>query len=234
MLTYPQILKQVALRTGYGSLAGSTMAEIAASYDNIGAAAVDSAAFPFKAMQDAMLLAEEKMAQVVSSVKNHPLRTYIRSVTDELASGEQMPPEDENGDPIIGVIGAVYDAADEVSVLTRINAPNPAKAIARLNRLIENEQIKAKHYLYCIEGSSIIHTRESVFVEVCVYNRSQQEVILNSEAQQVLFPDALEEAYVCGTIRYLFRDDEAPATAQQYAAYFDQWVMTNSVMEAKA
>lgn len=216
-VSYGEIIKQIALRSGVGgSVVGSDMATIEANYNqaNFGASHVDNASFPFSAMKDAVLLAEERIAQTVASVKNHALRIYLRGTSDALANRAALPDSDSSGDPVIGVIGAVRDATDN-RILT------DDKTVVEIERLIRlgAGALKTKHYFYQIVGATILHTRTNVLAEVCKYNKATQKALVNSNGA-ILFPDALEEMYVSGAIAAMFREDEAPETVKVYMEYF--------------
>ena len=124
-LTYHKILGQAAARVGTGgSITGSLPADIEANYNAFDSTKVDNAVFPFSLQADALLLAEEKIAQAISGVKNHPYRVWLRGVSDPLANRAVLPVLTSTGKAVVGVPGAIFDSSNN-KVLTPPPAKNP-------------------------------------------------------------------------------------------------------------
>lgn len=217
-VNYNDILRQVAIRIGdAGSIVGSDTATVETNFNtaNFGAAQIDNPAFPFSAMVHALLLAEEKIAVVIANQKNHPLRTFLRGVSDQVVNRGQLPTATFLGDPVIGVIGPVKDYTDS-AIYSQVDT---IAEVERLNRLRANV-LKAKVRKFAVEGATIVHTAaNSVIIELCKYNKTTQKALVLANGPMI-FPDAMEETLVCGTLSFLFRHDEAPDTVKHYLEFF--------------
>jgi hypothetical protein len=213
---YNMLIRNVAVRIN--ALTGATQpAELETAFIITPLTATDvqgSAVFPFSAIQDAVLQAEQKLAQMIAETPDHAWRAKLISQTDELANNATLPAQDENGLSIIGVYGDVFDSTNE-----RVLSEQPVEVIQR--RLNTPGLWKIPVYHYAMTGDSIIHTRTNVRIEVCVWDYlNQQAAIENND--DMLLPDVLEEAIICGAITMLVRDDEWLAQGSQYASYFTE------------
>jgi hypothetical protein len=212
---YSILIRNVAVRIN--ALTGATLpAELETAFTaTMNAANVqESAVFPFSAIRDAVLLSEQKLAQTIAETRDHAWRAKLISQTDTLASNATLPAFDENGLSIIGVYGDVFDSTDET-----VLSEQPLETIRR--RLRTPALWKIPVYHYAMAGDSIVHTRTLVRIEVCVWDYlNQQSAIENND--DMLLPDVLEEAIICGAITMLVRDDEWLAQGSQYASYFTE------------
>lgn len=172
----------------------------------------ESSIFPFSAIQDSILLAEQKLAQTIAETKDHAWRAKLISQTDTLASNATLPAEDENGLSIIGLYGDVFDSTDET-----VLSEQPLEVIRRRLRTPALWKIPVFHY--AMTGDSIVHTRTLVRIEVCVWDYLNQQAAIEAN-DDMLLPDVLEEAIICGAIAMLCRDDEWLTQAGVYATYF--------------
>lgn len=209
-------MRNVAVRIN--ALTGATQpAELEAAYtiDPLTAGDVlGSAVFNFSAIRDAVLLSEQKLAQTIAETADHAWRAKLISQTNTLASGATLPSEDENGLSIIGLYGSVFDSTDNRTLFEQ-----PAEVIER--RLATPALWKIPVYHYAMRGDSITHTRTLVRIEVCVWDYLNQQTAIEAN-DDMLLPDVLEEAVICGAISMLVRDDEWLAQGSQYVAYFNE------------
>ncbi|HWT01200.1 MAG TPA: hypothetical protein VN256_13205 [Pyrinomonadaceae bacterium] len=77
-------------------------------------------------------------------------------------------------------------------------------------------------YNYKIDGNRIYHTRTNVVIDCCAYSKTDQLTAIGTLTNNMLLPDVLEEAMVCGIVSMLVRDDAFMQQAQVYKSYFDQ------------
>lgn len=213
---YDIVTRQVALRINAFSVA-TQPAALQSAYVTTPLTDVvvgESAAFPFDAIRDAVINAEQKLAQTIAEVRDHPWRQVLLSQTDTLTSGATIPPQDENGLSIIGVYGSVFDSVDGYSL-----SEQPSEVIER--RLRTASLWKIPVYQYAIKGDSVVHTRTLVRLEVCVWDYLNRQAAIEAN-DDVGLPDVLAEALICGAIALLVRDDEFTAQAAIYAAYFTE------------
>lgn len=210
---YDVITRQVALRINAFSNAAQP-AQLQTAYTTALTAAVvgESSIFPFAAIEDAVIDAEAKLAQTIADVRNHPWRAVLFGRTAGLASGAGIPDTAQTGESIIGVYGGVVDDSDG-----QVLSEQPEETIRR--RLLTSSLWKIPVYQYSLTGDSIIHTRTFAYIEVCVWDDAARRAAILASGNMLL-PDVLAEAVMCGAIALLVRDDEMMAQAEVYATYF--------------
>lgn len=221
-LTYNSVIRAAALRIN--GLAGATSAALETSYTTVPLTTtqVDSADFTLSALKDAALAVESRLATAIASYRDpqtralHPWRALLKSNILAVGNGASIPSTDTGSNQIIGVPGAVYD-----NVSGRVCDEMPLDDVRRANRNA-GSWLVTPIYGYCIVGNRIEHTRTSVEIEVCVYNRTTQATAIGTLTNNIILPDALEEAYVCGIVSLLVRDDMFNAQAQTYRSYYVQ------------
>lgn len=185
-VTYHNLLRRIAYNTG--ALRGERTPELATSYAvPLTPAELAESAHPFQALMDALLLAEEEFALAIASTGNHPWRAVLRAFTAALADKAVIPAVDAGGKSIVGVYGYVRDAADDTPLVEM-----PLALIARRVRNANNHYLLPV-YWYKIDGAVIRHTRGTVAIEVCSYDRAAQSLAIAANTAMLL-PDALEMA----------------------------------------
>lgn len=215
---YNNVVRQAALRIN--AITGAIASTLETNYIVNPVASFQSAVFPKTSIYDAVITAEEKLAQAIADTGDHPYRSYILSETATLATGDDMPSTDASGVPIIGIYGSVIDAVDESYVCTE----QPTEVVRRWKAL--SSYLKMQVYYYAMDGNGITHTRATgVKIQVCVYSASTQRTSLAANGN-IILPDALEEAYVAGAIASLVRDDEFMGQAAVYRQYFNDTIST--------
>lgn len=209
---YHDILAAVALRTN--ALIGAKAGPLETTYNTrpLTVANFQSSIFPFSDYRTVILGAVQKLSQSIAEVREHPWRAILTSTTAALASGALQPATDNAGKSIIGVYGSIFDASD-----SHVLSEQPDEVIRR--RLLTPALWKIPVYQYGLTGDSIVHTRTTVKIEVCVWDYASQVVLFNANSAMLL-PDVLTEAVICGAIALLVRDDEFTAQAGIYAEYF--------------
>lgn len=214
-VAYHDLLRGAALRVN--ALEGAQAAALETTYltGTLSAANFKSATFPFTAIKAAILMAEGKLAAAIGDTGNHPWRQYLVGVTALLAHETALPKLDANSKPIIGAWGSVYDGSDGTACTEQ-----PLEVIRRRVRNA-NSFFRTPVYHYKLDGGRIYHTRTSVYLDCCVYDRAAQKAAMDANGNMLL-PDALEEALICGALSYLVRDDAFVNQAGLYRAYFNE------------
>lgn len=218
MLTYHDIGAAVGLRIN--ALQGTDPVELQVTYATrpLTDEVFGSSIFPFNAIRDAVIECEGKIARTAALSADRTLRAYLRGFTDALASGDAIPLVDSADVPIIGNLGMIKDGDSNV-VMTR-------KPVALVRNYLNAPGIYlVSLYNYALDGSTIIHTRETVIAECCVYSASAQTAAFDAN-DPILLPDGLAEAYINGALAILVRDDEFLAQSTQYANFFTAFLST--------
>lgn len=212
--SYNSVIRQAALRIQ--AIAGTTSTALEASYTTspLTATQVDSADFSLSTLKDTCLLIEEKLANAIANVGNHPWRRVLQSQTADIAHEAQIPSTNAASDQIIGVYGAVFDSTDGTQC-TEMAMDDIRVAVRNAN-----SWLLVPIYGYKIDGGRIFHTRTNVKIDVCTYNRTTRQTAIDTLTNPILLPDVLEEAYVCGMLSLLVRDDAFMPQAQVYRGYF--------------
>lgn len=196
-VTYNFVLRQIAL--GARMLRGDSTPGLQTSYEDTTLNQWDlipDGKYPLDSLIDAMLDAEGALANAIADTGGHPWRSYLLAYTSPLTSGDVMPSTDADGNPIIGIYGSVYDGDDASIVCTE----QPTEVIRR--RLLTSSYWVIPVYYYAMDGNGIIHTRTTVVVQVCFYNRATQLTAVQAN-NDMLLPDSLVAAIVNGALAML-------------------------------
>jgi len=234
MLTYHDICASVAIRINALGNANLWNATTAAGLQTVyeQRPLIDemfgSSIFSFNAIRDAIIACEGKIAEAVAQSGNRTLRAYLRDLSAALASGAALPTVGVSTKPIIGNFGGVLDGDDGT-----LCTPQPVPVVR--NRLLSPNIYLVPAYYFAIDGATIIHTRTTVQMECCVYSASDQTDDFNFN-RAILFPDALAEVYLNGSMALLMRDDEWIQQAQVYGGFFTAFLATlpPATMESQA
>jgi len=215
-ITYHDILAAAGLRVN--ALVGTDPSELEVTYSKrpLVAADFESSIIPFDAFKFTILNTEQRLSTAIADTGNHPWRANLISLTKPLFCGEDMPADDLNGKPIIGIYGAVVDADNPTLICTEPDI-QPVETIRRW-MLNKNLWIMPL-FAYSMDGNGIIHTRNQVQVQCCVYDYAAQSEAFDAN-EPILLPDVLAPAYIAGTVAGLVRDDEFMAQSQLYAQFY--------------
>ena len=116
---------------------------------------------------DAIVACQGEIVEAIASTPLNPERGRYADVTTSLANRAAIPQTGSGtGKLIIGVPGVVRDSADAETLLDA-----PLDAIRNFNRFASTVYASFSAYLYSIHAGQIEHTRPSVIIEVCVYER---------------------------------------------------------------
>lgn len=211
---YNTVLREVALRIN--ALVGTSDTLLEASYvvNPLTATQFQSTIFNFTSIKDAIIDTEGRLIQAVADTGDSPLRQYIASTTGSIANAGTLPSVDTGFIPIIGIWGAVIDSSDSIPC-----SMMPLDMVRRRARNANTTYV-CPVYWYNMPGGRIEHTRTTVKVECCIYNRATQSTSFDSNGN-ILLSDALTQAYVAGALAMLLRDDEFAEQGQLYNKYFD-------------
>lgn len=210
---YQQILHNTALRVS--ALVGTQVAAINTTYDTavLTAANFKSADWPFNSFRDSILMAEEMMAEAAAEavdaagIGNHPWRASMAGATAALATDAVIPATDSGANRIIGAFGEVVDGTDGKQL-----TPKPMDLVRRLKA--ETWRVYPLYH-YCIKGRRIAHTRATVVIGVCVYNRVTQLAAWNAPGS-ILLPDTAEPGMTALAVSLLTKDGAFADQAAQY------------------
>ncbi len=220
-LTTHDVIASAALRIS--ALVGTQMAALETTFlvRPLTSANFQSTVFNFSAIKRSFAMCEEKLCQAIANTGNHPWRDYLSSTTGNLAHKAALPSLDVNSKQIIGIWGSVYDVTD--------GKPCRENQLENIQRIVDNSgsHYLMSHYFYRIDDQRIYHTRANVKIDCCFYDGDAQKTAIDGNTA-VLLPYALEEAYVCGTVALLMRDDEFMNQAARYAEYFNNTLQSIS------
>jgi hypothetical protein len=190
-----------------GALKGSVPAGVDISYATLPLTVADfKGGFSLDMVEDAVQLAEEKIANAIADTGNHPLRRVLLSQTLSIAHGAMIPSTDASSKPVIGIRGAVVDATDGITC--------DRYTLAEIRRWVRNANTwrKGVVYAYHIDDNRIFHTRTNVKIDVCTYDAATQRTAIDNNSAMLL-PDTLEEALVWGGCAFLGEE--------KYAKFFE-------------
>lgn len=210
---YHEILAAVGLRIN--AITGVTAAALETAFNTrpLTGTQWQSPIVNFSAAKSAVLNAEEKLAHAIANVGDHPWRKFLADTTTPI-SHKGLINTTALGKQIIGVYGSVYDGSDGTECTKK------SKETIRRRVRNANSYFRSPPYYFCIEGNRIYHTRTTVVIDVCIYDRGTQSTNLGNNSAMLL-PDVLDEALICGAVSLLVRDDEFTGQAAIYRAYFN-------------
>jgi hypothetical protein len=209
-LTYQQLLHDVALRMN--ALVGAQFAALQTTYTTtpLTQANFKSADWPFDSFRDAIIMAEETVAQAIASTPSHPWRAYLDSQSASLANGVALPSIDTSSNPIIGVYGGVVDTGD--------GKPCTRQPIEVVRRTVQETWRLYPLYIYATDGNRIYHSRPSVRLNVCKYNQTTQLTAFAANGNSVL-PDAARSVIVAVAVSLMLKEKSNVDGAALYSTY---------------
>lgn len=212
-LTYHDILAAVAI--GVNALQGTDPVELQVTYSTrpLTDELFDSSIFPMNAIRDRILENEGKLAQAVGKSSDRVMRSYLRSQTASLASGDTLPIVDANGAAVIGNFGAIIDASNPLITCTK----QPLPVVRRRNLAPSLWLLEGA--MFALDGTRIFHSQTGVIAECCVYDAATQAAAFDANGP-ILFPDTMADSYLSGSMALLVRDDEFLQQATQYGQYY--------------
>ena len=213
-VTYHDLLAAVALRVN--ALEGTDPVALQQVYAKrpLTDEDFDSSIVPMNAIRDAILNAEQRICLSIGNSDDPFWRAEIGSRTDPLVSGADIPDSDQNGVTIVGAYGAVVDGANPSLILSKMDIE-----LLRMRALAPNLWLMDQ-YNYAFIGDTLIHTRPTAIVQVCVYDYAAQVAAFDGD-EPMLLPDVLTPALIAGGVAALVRDDEFMQQANLYAEYFN-------------
>lgn len=217
-VTYEQIIRQAAKRCMAIIPSGGALAanyETAYATSPITSTQLNSPDFPWTAWKDSLLTIEEKLARRIANNRNCSYRTNISTQTDTLTNLQLLPSADSGLNKIIGEWGDVKDPTTG-QICT-------VKPVPRIRRIVSlGSYLRLDYYYYnLIASQRITHTRPTVVIDVCTFNRTTRTTAINTITNAILLSDALEEAYVCGLTSMMVGDDNFTVQAGVYRTYLD-------------
>jgi len=212
---YSTVIKETALRVN--GIAGAQVAAVETNYTSttITTTALDNPRYPPGAIADAVLDAEALIAQAIANCKDHPWRHYMRSLSDFVNSGDQVPTVSLAGTAYIGTLNEPFATTGgrrlEQAEYGDVRAYNDASGYFGTNP-----------YIFAIRGGQMFHTLGSNAVKFwgCVFSRSARATALAAN-DPILFPDAAVPLYWAGAVSLLTRDSEYESQAALYRQYFN-------------
>lgn len=217
-VTYQQLFHNVALRLS--ALVGTQTTPANTTYNQSTLLSIDlkSVDWPFASFQHAILMAEEQFADVAAScvdssgVGNHPWRASMGGVTAPILNGGLIPSADSGANRIIGAYGEAVDSVD--------NSPLTKRPLDEVRRLA-SEVLGWRDYpmyFYNISGRRAFHTRTSIILGVCVYNRTTQAAAFAANSGMLL-PDTAEPGITSLAVSLMTKDGAFYEQATVYHGY---------------
>lgn len=208
-IPYQNIIKQVALKSGQiGDRASS--AAFNTLFDGAVADLVTGLEIPRAALKMAILASEARIAALVGRQKNPVLRTALYGKTGELISGALLPNFDTKNVRFVGNFGNVLDALDD--------RPLTEKRKQIVTRRNENagDFFRLESYYFCLEDTRIYHTRQSVYLEGCVWNRIAQSAAYDDANGVSPLHEELETFFIADVLANLPQEDWFMSEAETY------------------
>lgn len=186
-INYNLIKRECALRTA--QLEGTSQATLEANYTGSWSTALDGAEIPISSFKVNILAVEKELAHVIGSDAQHPYRSMLYGRSDNLANLASTPTVDDQGFEFVGVFDSVTDSTNFTPCTVQ-----PTQTIAdEQNSFFDGVEL----YNFNITGNRIRHTRESVFLEGCVWDYDTQAALYESNGDSPL-PQMLANTWIAG------------------------------------
>jgi hypothetical protein len=162
----------------------------------------------------------DNMVSVIGSIikayaetENHPFRANNISQTVNIANKGLIPAVDSANKPIVGLYGAIRDAATGEE-LTR-KSPQVVKSI------VENTdtQLKGTYFYYARSGERLYHTVANAVIDVITFSADTEMTQVAANAN-IPVPDACFDLAWTGLVASLMVDDEYVQQAAAHGQYF--------------
>lgn len=216
MATDPRrVALQVALRTL--QLQGTSQNALEVAYLT-SLTTLDGADVPVSGLIDAVVSTEAELAEIISSDKANPYRAAFYGRSDDLASGDEVPSESDEGVKFIGIFSQVNDSVSNLPLTEQ-----PIQAIRRFLRGSYSTAI----YSYALYGGRIYHTRSSTnaYIEGCVWDRTAARARFASGATSLSpLPTVLESTWVARTIAFLVHEGWLVQEASYYMQFAESGI----------
>jgi hypothetical protein len=175
MINYQHIAKAVALRSNQIEGGDAAAREAAYAAADI-SASMDGVEVPYSALKQDILAAEAELASAIGMDPNSVYRSSLMGESSNLVNESDVPVEDDAGVQFVGMFDGVYDASDN-KVLRR-------KPVEVVQRRIDNPGgfWVRDAYAYAVEGTVLLHTRQSVYFRGCVWDRDTQDAMYDLQS----------------------------------------------------
>lgn len=170
-IPYLNIARAVAARSG--QLADAvTAAAFETVYTSELSTALGGMEMPPSELKRMVLASEKRIASICARQKNPILKGGMRSQSESVTSGRQMPMADASGKEWIGT--AVDTIVDDSDANHHTLTEKPIQDVLRMNRLYTAGFLRIRPYHYALDGQTIHHTRASVYCIGCVWDYTTQ------------------------------------------------------------
>jgi hypothetical protein len=200
-----RVAVQVALRSL--QLQGTDQASLDASYVT-GYTALDGAEVPATALVDSVVAIEGQLADLIGGDKQNPYRSNLYGRSDDLASGEIIPTEDEDGIAFVGLFSQINSSDDDLPLTEQ-----PIEVIRRFLRGSYTTEI----YNYSLQAGRFYHTRDRAYFEGCSWSRTQAYQRFGSGTLLSPIPIAYEPVWIAGTLAFLAQEGWFSSDGGYYA-----------------
>ncbi len=181
MISYINVAKAVALRSGQLKDAIDA-ATLNTNYEGDLIANMEGVEIPYSALKRDILASEKRIAEIIAQGSNPVYRLALFGRTVDLPDNAQIPTFDQSGNEFIGSLGNIIDSYDD-SPLTE-----QPKQLVMIRRRNAGEFFRLSCYHYCIENGRVFHTRDSVFLEGCVWSEDAQSSAYDASDATSLSP----------------------------------------------
>jgi len=188
-ISYNLILRECLLRSS--QLSGSDQAELETAY---GAETIDGAEIPMSSFRAQIINIEADLSHIIASDASHPYRSYIQGTSSGLANLADTPTLDDASNPFIGVFDSVMDGSTSQPCTFQ-----PTQTILDYQDPFFDD---VELYNYSIVGNTIQHTRSTVKMQGCVFDRTERETAYDADGNSPL-PPVLANTWIAGVMANL-------------------------------
>lgn len=198
------------------AITGVSMSDLEAAYNTntLTSTQINSTNFPFSSIKDSIISSVGKLVRSYAFVDGHPFRANNLSQTAIITHKDVIPAVDAGGKSIVGVYGAITDAATG-----RELTESSVQLIENIISSRSNNSLLRPYYHYKIAGNRLLHTVLNAKIDVCVFDAAAELAAI--PLGNAPLPSVLLDAAWSGVVSELVRDDEFVNQAALCANYFN-------------
>jgi hypothetical protein len=156
MISYPDIFRAVALRTGQLT-GGNTSARESAFAHIAPSTQTDGIDLPPSAIRQDVLMRERELVQAIGNSDSPILRATLMAASGNIAYGDEVPFEDLNGNAFFGKLDGIFSTSDDRSLTEATKE--------EIDNYVDNPGgfFKVRPYHFCQIGTIVFHTRDTAY-----------------------------------------------------------------------
>lgn len=218
-IVYLRVIREVGLRAGLFAGGSSSTRETAYAAANP-ATSMDSPDVPATALKDSILAAEKELAGLIGASTNPLWRSGLKSASSSIAHLGDIPTVDASAKEFIGNPDGFFDASNGTPLT---EAP---KRVVLRRASNPGSFFVGEHYLFAVEGTKLLHTRNNAVMRGCVWDYTTQASLYDTRGTSASpLPQEFEAILVARALSLLPTEDWVFDGAEWYRSLAQEKLM---------